>query len=121
MCTRKNNFTAEEMSCRNCTEYLPGGSCKKNVFHAVSSPSVLSFRYVFQMMNTAIKKVKISDTGMEYSTPSSPKNIGRRRANPTPNTTSRNRESMVEASALPTAYKKMKQALFTQARIIMHR
>ena len=29
MYTRKYNFTAEEMSCRNCTEYLPGGSCKK--------------------------------------------------------------------------------------------
>lgn len=29
MYTRKYNFTAEEMSCRNCTEYLPGGICKK--------------------------------------------------------------------------------------------
>ena len=27
MYTRKYNFTAEEMSCRNCAEYLPGG-CK---------------------------------------------------------------------------------------------
>ena len=73
------------------------------------------------MINTEIKKVRTSDTGMEYRTPSSPKNTGSSRANPTPNTTSRNRESMVEASALPTACKKMKQALFTQARIIMQR
>ena len=58
---------------------------------------------------------------MEYSTPSRPKNRGSSRAKPTPKTTSRNMDSMVEASALPRACRKMKQALFTQASTIMHR
>ena len=39
------------------------------------------------MMNAEIKKVRISETDMEYSTPSKPKNIGRSSAKPTPNTT----------------------------------
>lgn len=66
-------------------------------------------------------KVRISDTGMEYSTPSRPKNTGSSRAKPTPNTTSRNMDNSVDESALPTACKKMKHALLTQARIIMQR
>ena len=73
------------------------------------------------MIKTAMRKVRTSDTSMEYSTPFSPKNIGRSGANPTPNTTSRNRESIVEESILPTACKRMKRALFTQAKIIMRR
>ena len=51
--------------------------------------------------------VRISDTGMEYSTPSSPKKIGRSSAKPTPKTISRTIESMVEAAAFPIACKKM--------------
>ena len=66
-------------------------------------------------------KVRISDTGMEYKTPFNPKNSGSSSAKPTPNITSRNMDSSVEASALPTACRKMKQALLMQARIIMHR
>ena len=66
-------------------------------------------------------KVKISETGMEYRTPSRPKKTGRSNAKPTPNTTSRNMESMVDANALPTACKKMKHALLTHAKIIMQR
>ena len=73
------------------------------------------------MMIAEMTKVRISDTGMEYNTPSKPKNTGSSRAKPTPNTTSRNMDSSVEASALPTACRKMKHALLTQARIIMHR
>lgn len=59
--------------------------------------------------------------GMEYSTPSSPKNRGSSRAKPTPNTTSRTMDRAVDSAALPMACKKMKQALLTQARMIMHR
>ena len=66
-------------------------------------------------------KVRISDTGMEYSTPSKPKNTGNNRAKPTPNTTSRNIDNSVEASALPTACKKMKHALLMQAKTIIQR
>lgn len=73
------------------------------------------------MINTEITKVKISETGIEYSTPSRPKNTGSSRAKPTPNTNSRNMESSVDASALPTACKKIKHALLTQAKIIMQR
>ena len=48
-----------------------------------------------------MRKVKTSDTGIEYSTPSRPKKIGSSKANPTPNTTSRTMESTVDSSALP--------------------
>ena len=58
---------------------------------------------------------------MEQRTPSRPKNRGKTSAKPTPNTTSRSRDSSVEARALPTACRKMKQALFTQASTIIHR
>ena len=73
------------------------------------------------MMTAEMRKVRTSDTGMEYSTPSRPKNSGRTRAKPTPKTTSRNMESIVEANALPRAYRNMKQALLTQAKTIMQR
>ena len=73
------------------------------------------------MITAEIRNVRISETGMEYKTPSSPKNTGSSSAKPTPNTTSRNMDSSVEDNALPTACKKMKQALFTQASTIMHR
>ena len=66
-------------------------------------------------------KVNTSDTGMEYSTPSRPKKRGSSSAKPTPNATSRTMESIVDENALPTACKKMKQALFTQASTIMQR
>ena len=68
--------------------------------------------------NTA---VRISETGMEYSTPSSPKNTGSISAKPTPKTISRTMESMVEAKALPIACKKINAALFTQANTVMQR
>ena len=73
------------------------------------------------MMIAEMIKVRISDTGMEYSTPSNPKNTGSNRAKPTPNTTSRNMDSSVDVSALPTACKKIKHALLTQASTIMQR
>lgn len=73
------------------------------------------------MMIAEMIKVRISDTGMEYSTPSKPKNTGSNKAKPTPNTTSRNIDSSVDVSALPTAYKKIKHALLTQASTIMQR
>ena len=73
------------------------------------------------MMTAEMRNVRTSETGMEYNTPSSPKNTGSSSANPTPNTTSRNMDSSVEGSALPTACKKMKHALLTQASTIMHR
>ena len=69
----------------------------------------------------ATRKVSRSDTGMEYSTPSSPNHSGSTRAKPTPKITSRIMDRAVEAAALPLAWRKMKQALFTQAKIIMHR
>ena len=73
------------------------------------------------MMTAEMINVRISDTGMEYSTPSRPKNTGSNSAKPTPNTTSRNMDSSVEVSALPTACRKMKHALLTQASTIMQR
>ena len=51
---------------------------------------------IAEMMN-----VSRSETGMEYSTPSRPKNTGSSRAKPTPNTTSRTMDSTVDSSALP--------------------
>ena len=62
-----------------------------------------------------------SDTGIEYSTPSSPKSSGSSSAKPTPNRTSRTIESMVDRKALPSDCRYMKVALFTVASIIMHR
>ena len=73
------------------------------------------------MMTAERTNVRISETGMEYSTPTSPKNTGSSSAKPTPNTTSRTMDSSVDASALPTACKKIKHALLTQAGTIMHR
>ncbi len=55
--------------------------------------------------------VSTSLTGMEYSTPFSTKNRGSTSAKPTPNTISRTMESIVEATALPIAWRKMKAAL----------
>ena len=72
-------------------------------------------------MSAEITKVRASETGMEYNTPSSPKKIGSNNANPTPNTTSRNMDKNVDAKALPTACRKMKHALLTQARTIKHK
>ncbi len=85
------------------------------------APSAFSSRYVLTMITAARAKVSASETGMEYSTPSSPKNTGSSSAKPTPNTTSRNMDSSVDASALPTACRKMKHALFTQADTIRQR
>lgn len=39
------------------------------------------------MINAAAANVKTSDTGMEYSTPSRPKNTGSSKEKPAPNTT----------------------------------
>ena len=55
------------------------------------------------IITAEIKKVRISDIGMEYSTPSKPKISGNTNAKPTPKTTSRNMDSIVEARALPKA------------------
>ena len=70
---------------------------------------------------TAIINVKISESGMEYNTPSSPKKRGSKSAKPTPNTISRIMESAVDSAALPIACRKIKEALFTQAKTTMHR
>ena len=64
--------------------------------------------YVFTIITAEITNVSTSDTGMENSTPSNPKISGSVRAKPTPKTTSRNIDSMVEANALPRACRKMK-------------
>ena len=48
-----------------------------------------------------ITKVRASDTGMDHSTPSSPRNNGSSRAKPTPNTTSRTMDSTVDSRASP--------------------
>ena len=66
-------------------------------------------------------KVSASDTGIEYSTPSRPKNRGSSSAKPTPNTTSRTIDSAVDSSALPMAWRKMNVPLFTVASGSMHR
>ena len=58
---------------------------------------------------------------MEYRTPSSPKKTGSNSAKPTPKTISRTMDSAVDAAALPIACRKIKQALFTHAKITMHR
>lgn len=66
-------------------------------------------------------KVKRSDIGIEYRTPSNPKKSGSNNAKPTPNTTSRIIERSVEATAFPIACRKIKQDLLIQARTIMHK
>ena len=53
------------------------------------------------MMIPLMMAVRRSDTGMEYSTPSSPKKTGSKNANPTPKTISRIIDSRVEDTALP--------------------
>ena len=68
-----------------------------------------------------MKNVSISDNGMEYSMPSSPNLIGNRIAKPTPNTISLTMDRIVDSRAFPIACRKIKQALFTQAKIIMQR
>ena len=65
--------------------------------------------------------VSISDTGMEYRTPSSPKNKGRIRANPTPKTISRIIESIVDDTALPIACRNINAALLMQAKMTVQR
>lgn len=56
----------------------------------------------FQITTADIKNVRISDTGIEYKTPSNPKKIGRIIANPTPNTISLTIDKNVDASAFPS-------------------
>ena len=80
-----------------------------------------NFLYVTTIIKAATINVSISDIGMEYSTPSSPKNTGNINANPTPKTISLTMDSAVEATAFPIACKKINVALFTQAKIIMHK
>ena len=65
--------------------------------------------------------VRISEQGMEYRTPSRPKNRGSSSAKPTPNRISRTMDRAVDAAALPMACRKMKDALLTQAKTIMQR
>ena len=47
--------------------------------------------------------VRMSDSGIEYKTPSSPKKRGSSRANPTPNTISRTIDKTVDSAAFPIA------------------
>lgn len=63
----------------------------------------------------------MSDTGIEYKTPSSSKNSGSNRAKPTPKTTSLIMERIVDSLAFPMACRKIKHALFTQAKTIIQR
>ena len=72
-------------------------------------------------MVSEITAVSISETGMEYRTPSSPKNTGSKRAKPTPNIISLTIESIVDAIAFPIACRKIKAALLMQAKIIRQR
>lgn len=65
--------------------------------------------------------MSMSDTGIEYSTPSRPKTIGRASAKPTPNTISRIMERAVDAAAFPIACRNINVALFTHAGISMHK
>ena len=58
-------------------------------------------RQVDRMAHSEMTKVSTSETGMDQSTPSSPKKTGSTRAKPTPNTTSRTMDSRVDSSALP--------------------
>lgn len=77
--------------------------------------SVLRERKVRMMITTERTAVRISETGMEYSTPSSPKKSGSRSAKPTPNTISRTMERRVEAAALPHGLQK-NEGRFVDAR-----
>ena len=65
--------------------------------------------------------VSKSETGIEYNTPSSPKNRGNIIAKPTPNTISRTIESKVDERALPIACKNINAVLLMQAKIIIQR
>ena len=57
---------------------------------------------VLKITIAAITNVRISDSGMEYSTPSRPNHTGRSNAKPTPNTISLTRLIAVDAKALPS-------------------
>lgn len=61
----------------------------------------LSSLYVLIIRNKATANVRISDMGIEYSTPTSPKKTGRISAKPTPNMISLIIESAVDSTALP--------------------
>lgn len=63
--------------------------------------------YVCLIINAATINVSMSETGMEQSTPLSPKYIGSNIANPTPKTISRIIDSVVDAAALPIACRKI--------------
>ena len=80
-----------------------------------------SCQYALAMMSRETTSVSTSDTGMEYSTPSRPNQMGSSRAKPTPNRISRIMDSAVDYTALPMACRKMKAALLTQANTTMHR
>ena len=82
---------------------------------------MLSCLYVFAISIAEIIAVKTSETGIEYKTPSSPKNKGSNKVRPTPNTISRTIDSIVDSTAFPIACKNIKVALFMQARTIMQR
>ena len=51
----------------------------------------------------AAAKVRISDSGIEYKTPSRPKKSGSKSAKPTPKTISRTMDSSVDSAAFPIA------------------
>lgn len=73
------------------------------------------------MKNSATKKVRISATGKDQSSPSNPMNIGMSMGRNTPSITSREREIRVDYTALPSACKKMNVPLLIVAGIIMQR
>ena len=83
----------------------------------------LSFndRSVCRKKGTAARKVRMSAAAIKYRMPSSPKNRGSRRGNPTPKTISRRVESRVESPALPKACRKMKMPLLTQESVVAQR
>ena len=86
------------------------------VCHCTLNSLYVSIIIIIEKMN-----VNISDTGIEYNTPSRPKNIGNTSAKPTPNKISLIIEIIVDATTFPKKKKKIKVALFTHAKIIIHK
>ena len=73
------------------------------------------------MTTAAMRKVRMSAAGKEYSSPSRPQKRGKRIGSATPKTISRVREITVDSTALPRDWRKMNVPLLTLARTIMHR
>lgn len=93
----------EKKRARRKKESARGGSARDPRRAALFFYFCDSCLYVATIMTADTTAVRISDTGMEYNTPSRPKNIGRRSAKPTPNTISLIMDSAVDAAAFPIA------------------